>query len=683
MGFWPVRELEGGHPPEAQHTTHLTNISERDLGIRDVPEHDVGDACVHRARSDGLKGASTPMQPCDVLEVEVQGPRPAEHLAGNIEGVDVLRPPCQRPGEPPQAAADVDHHRGGLDRGSDGLQQPVQRLLTPHPERLLIRRSVLEPAVHEPEGVLARPGIPEALHVGAGHSANCTLDAQMRILHVGEDWAALRPCGLTFYSEALMRAQAAAGHDVSYVFAGRHYPRLERPRLKRWSSGSVRMFELVGSPIHSHWEHGTREPALDLEEPAGEGVFATALEEARPDLVHIHELSRLPSSVIEIARDCDVPVVATLHDYKMVCASVRLLDADQQRCTRLEVGVDCARNCAGAPTGRAHLVDWTLRYHRRQVKRAVPLVDRVDFTAAGPLVGAVNHRLARAAPNIDQEHPPSPSTAQKPAPTAPPEDYQRRRKVNLQRLSLCDRLIAPSPRVARIHEDLGVPPSRLVLQTLTLPHLERLRPGRGSEPGTPLTFITLGGCASPAKGSRVVAEAVSALERRSPSLDYRLVVMGHVEPEIRDGLAGAGAVLQGLYTPADLDEHLDAADVGLLPSIWEETHGFVGIEMLAKGLPVIGSEVGGIPEYVRKGETGWLNRSATGTELAELMARAVESRDEVKRLRASVRALRSELVVPMDRHVAEVESLYDDVLSEAGPGQAAANRSPASRRWAS
>jgi glycosyltransferase involved in cell wall biosynthesis len=113
-----------------------------------------------------------------------------------------------------------------------------------------------------------------------------------------------------------------------------------------------------------------------------------------------------------------------------------------------------------------------------------------------------------------------------------------------------------------------------------------------------------------------------------------------------------------------------------VPSTWEEAHGFVGIELLAKGLPVIGSALGGIPEYVRDGETGWLNRSASGAELARLMAAALDDTAAVERLRESVRARRDELVRPMAGHVAEVEALYGELTAD----QAAAISSPAARR---
>jgi glycosyltransferase involved in cell wall biosynthesis len=487
---------------------------------------------------------------------------------------------------------------------------------------------------------------------------------------VGDDFAALRPCGLTLYSDALMEAQAALGHDVSYAFSGRHYPKLERPRLKRWKSGGVRMIELVNSPIHAHWELGTRHPLRDLDEPASERAFAAALRSANPDVVHIQELAGMPSSLIEIANAAGVPVVMTLHDYKPVCASVRLLDADGERCLRHDVGEDCARNCAGAPDGRSHLVNFTLDFELARAKKAVPLAQHVDFTRVAPLVRTAKKLVQREAPAGNGEAR---------AEGGPPGDYQRRRDVNVQRLNLCDRLVAPSRRVAEIYATLGVEESKLTVQRLTVPHLANLHPRRDPKPGVPLSFVTLGGCASPSKGSRVIADAVRRLERN----DYRLVVLGHVEPVAARELSAVPAVhLAGSYAPADLDGLLDGGDVGILPSTWEEVHGFVGIEMLAKGLPLIANALGGIPEYVKEGETGWLNRSATGAELAELMTKALDDPGAVEGLRRSVRERRAEIVRPMDEHVAEVCALYAELVSGA-TSQAATIASPAARRSSS
>jgi glycosyltransferase involved in cell wall biosynthesis len=110
-----------------------------------------------------------------------------------------------------------------------------------------------------------------------------------------------------------------------------------------------------------------------------------------------------------------------------------------------------------------------------------------------------------------------------------------------------------------------------------------------------------------------------------------------------------------------LDALLDGVDVGLMPSIWEEAFGYAGVELLAKGIPLIANPLGGIVEYAREGETAWLNHPCTGEGLAEVMLRLIEEPDRIVELHRQVVALRSELVTPMETHVENIERLYREI----------------------
>ena len=138
---------------------------------------------------------------------------------------------------------------------------------------------------------------------------------------------------------------------------------------------------------------------------------------------------------------------------------------------------------------------------------------------------------------------------------------------------------------------------------------------------------------------------------------------------MRDGLAELPAVrLHGTYQPADLDAILDAADVGLVPSTWEEVLGHVGLECLAKGLPVIANARGGVLDYALPDTTGWVNRSCGGAELAEIMAEVIDRPEEVVRLNGEILERRDELVKPLERHLAELDGLYAEVIAARSNG---------------
>src|SRR5207245_1981730 len=94
--------------------------------------------------------------------------------------------------------------------------------------------------------------------------------------------------------------------------------------------------------------------------------FRTVLEEVAPDIVHIHELVGLPSSIIDLTRAAGTPVLATLQDYGPLCPVHVLYDIDGQLCLREDVGAQCARCCAAAPTDRRRLFGKTGAYELRR-----------------------------------------------------------------------------------------------------------------------------------------------------------------------------------------------------------------------------------------------------------------------------------------------------------------------------
>jgi sulfoquinovosyltransferase len=90
--------------------------------------------------------------------------------------------------------------------------------------------------------------------------------------------------------------------------------------------------------------------------------------------------------------------------------------------------------------------------------------------------------------------------------------------------------------------------------------------------------------------------------------DVRLAIVGKGphEEELRRVFAGTNTVFTGMLTGQPLWEAFASADVFCMPSD-SETLGFVVLESMASGVPVIGARAGGIPDNVRDGETGWLH----------------------------------------------------------------------------
>lgn len=79
---------------------------------------------------------------------------------------------------------------------------------------------------------------------------------------------------------------------------------------------------------------------------------------------------------------------------------------------------------------------------------------------------------------------------------------------------------------------------------------------------------------------------------------------------------GDRAVFLGNKTHEEIVDYYSAADFSILPSLMEATS-ISGLEAMAAGLPLIGTDVGGIPELIRDGVNGYLCRPADPLDLAD------------------------------------------------------------------
>ncbi|MFL5913795.1 MAG: glycosyltransferase [Gaiellaceae bacterium] len=464
----------------------------------------------------------------------------------------------------------------------------------------------------------------------------------MRILHVGSGFRPWRLGGLVAYVEDLLSEQVRRGHEPAYLFSGRQYPFLRGPRLKRWQRPGIEMLEVVNSPLYDHG----RQPELEVAQPRLERMLERVLAETRPEVVHVHELAGLPFSALDVIHASGTPAVVTLQDYFPLCSTFKLLDSEGKVCLRREIGADCVATTASDPRDAGILIEATLMHHvtrnprtRGLQRPALPLSREIARVA-------VAHRRRR-----------------EPASPLSPAAFQRRRKLNVERLNRADRVVAMSSRVAEIYKQLGVDPARLITMQLTLAHIERLTPRRPRR-DAPLTFATLAGFESVPKGALVLREALSRLTDAATEGRFRLLVFGTVDRRFEHEAARLpGVEVRGRYAPSQLDAMLDEVDVGILPSVWEEAYGYAGMELLAKGIPVIANAIGGMTDYTRDGETGWLNRSCSGEELARIMRGAIDHPEQVAELNQRLLANRDSIVKPLARHAEEMDSLYAETIA--------------------
>ena len=110
----------------------------------------------------------------------------------------------------------------------------------------------------------------------------------------------------------------------------------------------------------------------------------------------------------------------------------------------------------------------------------------------------------------------------------------------------------------------------------------------------------------PSKGIAMMLEA-AALARQHCEFKLNLLGSGSLEAELRRAYAGADWIEFHGSVPQDrVADFMARARLLLVPSLWPETVPGVAVHALYAGLPAMGSRIGGIPEHVIEGKTGFL-----------------------------------------------------------------------------
>ena len=136
------------------------------------------------------------------------------------------------------------------------------------------------------------------------------------------------------------------------------------------------------------------------------------------------------------------------------------------------------------------------------------------------------------------------------------------------------------------------------------------------------------------KGVQTLIDALPRLQRVIP--EARAVVIGEGSAGDRlkararkKGVAGS-ITFTGFVSEADLRSIVAAADVAVVPSLYEP-FGFVALEAIVLGAPLVVASTGGLAEIVDDGRTGWTFPPGDPKSLAGGLAQVLLDPSEVRR----------------------------------------------------
>ncbi len=166
-------------------------------------------------------------------------------------------------------------------------------------------------------------------------------------------------------------------------------------------------------------------------------------------------------------------------------------------------------------------------------------------------------------------------------------------------------------------------------------------------------YVLYFGRYSEEKGLGILLEACRAL----PEIPFVFAGSGPLEPEL-EGIPNVRNV--GFQSGEALTRLIQCTRFSVYPSVWYENCPFSVIESRQCGTPVLGADIGGIPELIQNGETGRLFEAGNAAALTEAIRAMWAEREGLERWSRSCLAVQTTTLEEYCRRLLTIYAPADD-----------------------
>ncbi|MCX5713493.1 MAG: glycosyltransferase family 4 protein [Candidatus Omnitrophica bacterium] len=410
-------------------------------------------------------------------------------------------------------------------------------------------------------------------------------------------------------------------NEVSIFF------RVKNPKEKEYSLTYKRFDEIETYAINHTFRHCGSFHDTYCDEAVDKG-FVEVLDRVRPDIVHIHHLLFLSHGIVKLAKERNIPIVYTLHDYWLLCYRGQLLRDDMAVCIR--PSVDECRKCLRYLLGiRKHTMYLYGMLRNRIPPFILGLLKKVHLISSG----------------------------QKPA-----LEIKRWQDSLAELRAKIDLFIAPSCFVGRLFIAEGFSERKMLFSAngINSQNFEFTPKTKSNK----LRFGYLG-TLLPAKGVDVLIEAFKGLasERIELAIYGAFFAYAGFEyyPRRLRKMAKADKRIKfmGGYNHCEVGKILANIDVLIVPSLWLENAPLVVQEAFLSKTAVIASRIGGIPEFIKDGINGLLFDAGDIKGLTEKMRYLIGNPETIARFQENMPQVKS-----IEENAREMERVYSSLTNE-------------------
>ncbi|AFY34229.1 glycosyltransferase [Calothrix sp. PCC 7507] len=401
--------------------------------------------------------------------------------------------------------------------------------------------------------------------------------------------------GTEVYVEALSRYLQQQGVQVVVAAPGKVSQSYMYSHLK------VRRFAISNNFQNLRDIYGEGDPQAALE-------FSHILEAEQPDLVHLHAFtSGVSLRLVQAVKQRQIPVVFTYHTPTVSCQRGTLMQWGTQICNG-ELNLQTCTQCTLQGLGLDQI-------SARAIANLPPQIG--NWLDTLNLQGGIWTALRMT------------------------ELVSLRHTVLHALMSEVDHIIAVCNWVKNVLLLNHVPPDKITVIRQALCHEPPEKSHSSQQIVMPTLKIAFLGRLDPTKGIHVLISALQAISELPISLDIYGVsqgVAGEIyQQELQTLAANNSRITFKPPVPAQKAiATLAEYDLLAVPSQWLETGPMVVLEAFAAGVPILGSNLGGLAELVQSEVNGILVEPTSITAWSQALQHLYQNRDLLLRLRSNI-----------------------------------------------
>lgn len=164
------------------------------------------------------------------------------------------------------------------------------------------------------------------------------------------------------------------------------------------------------------------------------------------------------------------------------------------------------------------------------------------------------------------------------------------------------------------------------------------------------------------KGLEILVEVFARLAAEQPEVSLVIAGKGALEESLRCQVMAAGCDqrVRFLGFVPDIGQVWSGIDISAVPSTEPDSFPRTVVEAMAYGLPVAGSDIGGIGEAIVPGQTGYLVPAGDTGELHKAL-RALVCEPELRRSQGAAGRMRCEELFSARSQARHLEAIYEEV----------------------